>query len=55
MTDSHADHEILNLYSRTRLDDRAIMMTARPCKGIPKKTPVGGKKAAFPPVANRPS
>ena len=47
MTDSHADQKILNLYSRARLDDRAINELLGLAKGIVADGVVNQREAEF--------
>ena len=47
MTDPHADRKILNLYSRARLDDRAINELLSLAKGIVADCVVNQKEAEF--------
>ena len=47
MTDSHADREILNLYSRARLDDRTINELLGLAKGIAADGMVNQQEAEF--------
>ena len=47
MTDSYADRKVLNLYSRARLDDRAINELLGLAKGIAADGIVNQKEAEF--------
>ena len=47
MTDPHADRKVLNLYSRARLDDRAINELLGLAKGIAADGVVNQKEAEF--------
>ena len=47
MTDSYADRKVLNLYSRARLDDRAINELLGLAKGIAADGVVNQKEAEF--------